>query len=70
MHQSVLTDIDVARPSATAPIVWFGIRNVGLEPVKSRVILALHIMHFEEHFPFFTAQWAQLPVAVVNDSYR
>ena len=70
MDQTVFANVEVARASAAAPVVFFTARDVVLEFIDAREGLFFERDNFLEDFLLARSQRLQLAVMVVQDSHR
>src|SRR5581483_11326027 len=70
VHQPILADIQITRPSATAPLVWTSERDVVLKCIHPSEAAFFQRLHLVINATFFFAQGLQLAFAVVNDADR
>ena len=70
MDQAVFANVEVARASAAAPVVFFSARDVVLKFIDAREGLFFERDNFLENFLFARSQRLELAVMVVQDSHR
>src|SRR5690349_17208556 len=68
VHQPILTDVQIARSCAAAPLVRFAVSNGVLEMIEARVVLLPKRIHHPVHLARLGLQRLELTAAVVNDS--
>src|ERR1700722_8259793 len=68
VHQAVFADVEIARASATAPVVTLTFRNVVLEGVDAGEAGLFQRLHFVIDAALFFSQRLQLAAAIVNNA--
>src|SRR5580692_6257991 len=69
VHQTVLTNVEVARAGTTAPLIGTAQRDVVLEGIHPCEAALLKVLHLVIHAPLFVVQRLHLSRTIVNDSY-
>src|SRR5580698_6957199 len=70
MNQAILADVEVARSSATAPLIGTAQRDVVLESIHTGKAAFLQSFHLVVHALLLVIQGLHLPRTVVDDSHR
>src|SRR6185295_14631032 len=70
VHQSVLANIEIARPGAAAPLVFLAIRDIVLKVVELTVAATPELLGFEIDRALLLAKRPKLAAAVMNDPHR
>src|SRR5579863_4417766 len=68
VHQTILADVQVTRPSAAAPLVRASLGDIVLEAIDAGEAALLHRLHLVIHPLLFFHEWLQLSTAVVNNA--
>src|SRR5580704_18308595 len=69
MHQAILANVEIARSSATAPLIGKAQRDVVLEGIYTGKAAFLQPLHFVVNALLVVVQRLHLPRAVVDDPH-